>query len=232
MSKENPQQGSKLYTYDHKLKVIREKATMEKPELGIEGSKYDFPHGWDIDEYREDLKTYEQHLASLKQYPAPNFPDSFAGRDLELEKDFRVTMGYWFNKKWNASMNGSDGEINQWVNEGEKSTQIAVPIIEQQQKPKIVCLCGSTKFMDAFIKANRDETISGKIVLSVGTFGHMEGMDMNSQLKKDLDELHKRKIDLADEVFVLNVGGYIGESTRSEIQYAENIGKHIKYLEP
>lgn len=99
-------------------------------------------------------------------------------------------------------------------------------------KPTVVCLCGSTRFKDEFIKANRDLTLQGKIVLTVGMFGHHEGLDMNSETKKMLDELHKRKIDLADEVLVLNVGGYIGQSTMSEILYAEEHRKPVFYLEP
>jgi len=98
-------------------------------------------------------------------------------------------------------------------------------------KPTVVCLCGSTKFKDEFIDANRRLTLQGKIVLTVGMFGHHEGLDMSSDTKKMLDELHKRKIDLADEVLVLNVGGYIGSSTRSEIMYAMEHGKRVHYLE-
>lgn len=103
----------------------------------------------------------------------------------------------------------------------------------KNMKPKIVCLCGSTKFKDAFIKANFDETMSGKIVLSVGWFSHFDGdiYTPTKQEKEALDELHKRKIDLADEVFILNLGGYIGESTRSELEYAKRHGKSIRFLE-
>jgi hypothetical protein len=97
--------------------------------------------------------------------------------------------------------------------------------------PKIVCLCGSTRFKDAFILANKNETLKGKIVLSVGLFGHVEGLDMNGQLKTDLDALHLRKIDLADEILVLNVDDYIGSSTAKEIQYARANNKVISYLE-
>jgi len=98
-------------------------------------------------------------------------------------------------------------------------------------KPLVVCLCGSTRFKDAFINAMRDETLSGKIILSVGLFGHIEGLDMNGATKKMLDELHLRKIDMSDEVFVLNVGGYIGESTKKEIEYSIASGKKVRYLE-
>lgn len=105
-------------------------------------------------------------------------------------------------------------------------------------KPWIVCLCGSTKFYDAFQAANYGLTMAGQIVLSVGFYphsravhGHGEGVGHNSAEKIALDKLHKRKIDLADYVYVLNVGGYIGESTRSEIEYAKSLGKPVRYLE-
>lgn len=105
--------------------------------------------------------------------------------------------------------------------------------------PEIVCLCGSTRFYDEFQQANYDLTMQGKIVLSVGFYphskteagGHGEGVGHDSTEKIALDELHKRKIDLADRVFVLNVGGYIGDSTRSEINYAIDHGKPVDYLE-
>lgn len=98
-------------------------------------------------------------------------------------------------------------------------------------KPTIVCLCGSTRFEDAYIRAARDETLAGKIVLTVGLFGHKEGLDMSGPTKQMLDCLHLRKIDLADEILVLNVGGYVGESTRREIEYAMANGKRVRFLE-
>jgi hypothetical protein len=101
-----------------------------------------------------------------------------------------------------------------------------------QDYPRMVCLCGSTRFGDAYAQAMRAETLAGNIVLTVGLLGHAEGIDMNGPLKAVLDELHKRKIDASEEVLVLNVGGYIGSSTRSEIEYAEKLGKQIRYLEP
>ena len=98
-------------------------------------------------------------------------------------------------------------------------------------KPRIVCLCGSTRFADAFRDANRAETLDGKIVLSVGMFGHQEGIDMEGAVKQKLDQLHFRKIELADEVLILNVGGYIGSSTRNELNHARKLGKPIRFLE-
>lgn len=99
-------------------------------------------------------------------------------------------------------------------------------------KPKIVCLCGSTRYKDAFEMATKEESLKGHIILSVAMFGHLEGLKMDGPEKKIFDELHLRKIDLCDEVLVLNVGNKIGESTSNEIAYALSIGKPIRYLKP
>jgi hypothetical protein len=103
-------------------------------------------------------------------------------------------------------------------------------------------LCGSTRFYKQFVEANFTETMCGNIILTVGFFAnanptdfqlkvHGELIGITSEDKIKLDELHKRKIDLADEILVLNVGGYIGESTRSEIDYAISRKKIVRYLE-
>jgi hypothetical protein len=102
--------------------------------------------------------------------------------------------------------------------------------VTEGEIPAIVCLCGSTRFKDDFEIANREETKQGRIVLSVGMFGHQEGLDPDSVLKGLLDELHKRKIDACDYVLVINPGGYIGKSTASEIDYAHGKGKPVKYM--
>jgi cell division protein FtsB len=79
--------------------------------------------------------------------------------------------------------------------------------------------------------------MAGNIVLSVGFYPHSseqmhgESIGITEQDKEKLDELHKRKIDLADEIYVLNVNGYVGSSTRSEIEYAQKLNKPIRYLE-
>ena len=98
--------------------------------------------------------------------------------------------------------------------------------------PKVVCLCGSTKFKDTYIKANREETLKGNIVLSVGLYGHHEGLDMNSQTKENLDKLHFHKISMSDEILVMNVDRYIGDSTIKEIAFAQSKGVHVRYIEP
>ena len=100
-------------------------------------------------------------------------------------------------------------------------------------RPAVVCLCGSTRFGDAFRDANLRETLAGNIVLSIGCdFKSDQGLGLTDADKERLDELHKRKIDMADEVLILNVGGYIGKSTCSERDYAAAHGKCVRYLEP
>jgi hypothetical protein len=104
--------------------------------------------------------------------------------------------------------------------------------------PKIVCLCGSTRFSEAFQQANFNETLAGNIVLTIGCdmksdnklFGKMSDLEL-AEIKEKLDKLHFAKIDLADEILVLNVDRYIGQSTSREIDYARSLGKQIRYLE-
>ena len=108
-----------------------------------------------------------------------------------------------------------------------------------QEKYPVITLCGSTRFKEEFMMAQKRLTLEGHIVISVGLFGHSgdeevwDGMDEGtlSKTKEMLDDMHKRKIDMADEIFVINVGGYIGDSTRSEIDYAIEHGKKVRYLE-
>ncbi|MBR0147564.1 MAG: hypothetical protein IJM23_00040 [Lachnospiraceae bacterium] len=100
-------------------------------------------------------------------------------------------------------------------------------------KYPVVTLCGSTRFKNEFMDVQKRLTLEDNIVISVGIFGHSgdqevwDGMDEGAltKTKEMLDDMHKRKIDMADSIYVINVGGYIGESTRSEIEYAKAHGK-------
>lgn len=94
---------------------------------------------------------------------------------------------------------------------------------------KVITLCGSTKFKAEFMKVQKELTLKGYIVISVGCFGH-SGDVITDEQKIMLDNMHKRKIDRADEIFVINVDGYIGESTKSEIEYAKSHNKKVNYL--
>ena len=100
-------------------------------------------------------------------------------------------------------------------------------------KYPVITLCGSTRFKEQFLEAQKRLTLEGNIVISVGLFGHSGDDEVWAEgMKEMLDDMHKRKIDMADEIFVINVGGYIGESTRNEIEYAKKNGRRVRYLEP
>lgn len=99
-------------------------------------------------------------------------------------------------------------------------------------KYKVITLCGSTRFKDAFLREQKRLTLEGNIVISVGLFGHSGDDEVWTEGTKEmLDDMHFRKIDMADEIFVINVGRYIGESTRAEIEYAKKTGKTVRFLE-
>jgi hypothetical protein len=99
--------------------------------------------------------------------------------------------------------------------------------------PRIVCLCGSTRFSKAFHDANLAETLAGRIVLTIGCDTRSDdAIGLPADAKEKLDALHLRKIDLADEVLILNVGGYVGESTARELAYAREHEKVVRWFEP
>lgn len=110
--------------------------------------------------------------------------------------------------------------------------------METAERPRIVCLCGSTRFWRTFQAASLRETLAGKIVLSIGAasgtddehFGNLTA-ERYFAIKEMLDELHLRKVELADEILVLNVGGYVGQSTARELAHALRLGKPVEYWE-
>lgn len=152
-------------------------------------------------------------------------------------------------RRWRALGDGTGYHVKE-------GAQTEVPAARATPRPRVVTLCGSTRFADEYTRVTREETLAGRIVISVGLFGHQEGLDMGGPVKAMLDELHLRKIDLCDEVLVVNaVGGkcpacdrfytcawcpdcdhavivapYIGASTRNEIAYALAHGKPVRYL--
>ena len=100
-------------------------------------------------------------------------------------------------------------------------------------KYPVITLCGSTRFKEMFLEMQKRLTLEGNIVISVGLFGHSGDEEVWAPGTKEmLDDMHKRKIDMADAIYVINVDGYIGSSTRSEIEYARNNGKQVLFLEP
>lgn len=106
-----------------------------------------------------------------------------------------------------------------------------VPAPVYSARPKVVCLCGSTKFKTEYAFWNRQFTLDGYVVLSVGFFSHADEEDVDATVKAELDQLHLHKIDLADEVGIVSVDGYVGQSTQAEIDYALSRGKPVSYLE-
>lgn len=126
----------------------------------------------------------------------------------------------------------------QWIDEAREDLEAAADAV---RRPVIVCLCGSTRFWRDFQEAGLRQTLAGKIVLSIGaarapddedrSFGGLVPVEDFDAVKEDLDRLHLRKIDLADEVFIINRGGYIGASTRVELEYARATGKLVHFLE-
>ena len=123
-----------------------------------------------------------------------------------------------------------------WISDHDTRAEADAAHNMKPERPTIVCLCGSTRFIEAFRAANLRETIAGKIVLSIGCDTKSDTDlialgELTEEAKAALDELHKRKIDLADEVVILNVGGYVGKSTLSEIIYAHRLKKPLRWLE-
>lgn len=98
------------------------------------------------------------------------------------------------------------------------------------KKYNVITLCGSTRFKKEFLELQEKLTLEGNIVISVGVFRHADNIDINAATKAMLDDIHKRKIDMADEIFVIDVDGYIGKSTKSEIEYAKAQKKKVVYL--
>lgn len=94
------------------------------------------------------------------------------------------------------------------------------------QRPLIICLCGSSQYPGAFLDATEKETMAGRIVLAMA-FDHTASRWRHEILR----ELQRHRIEMADQLYVLNVGGYIGESTRAEIEYARSLSKDIRFLE-
>ncbi|MCK4386861.1 MAG: hypothetical protein KAV41_02140 [Candidatus Pacebacteria bacterium] len=96
-------------------------------------------------------------------------------------------------------------------------------------KREIITLSGSTKFRDQFREVERMLTMDGKIVLPPAIYGKAEGIKHSVEVSKHLLSLHLDKINISDGIFVIDVGGYIGDSTKKEIDYAKDKGKFIKY---
>ena len=133
-------------------------------------------------------------------------------------------------KRFNMELEILDNQKDPWKY---KPTPSIDPETEIIRHYPVTTLCGSTRFKEEFMEVQKRLTLEGRIVISVGLFGHSGDDEVWTEGTKEmLDDMHKRKIDMADGIFVINVDGYIGTSTRSEIDYARAHGKTIEYLEP
>lgn len=165
----------------------------------------------------EGLDSWELALSLLAQQAADAIEDltravALLGSDRDAERKLRLDV---------------EGKIQHWI----PATDADYHVYEPHYN--VVTLCGSTRFKDAFMEAQKRLTLDGNIVISVGLFGHSGDDEVWMEGTKEmLDDMHKRKIDMADEIYVINVGGYIGSSTRSEIDYAKANGKKVVYMEP
>jgi hypothetical protein len=112
-------------------------------------------------------------------------------------------------------------------------------VFDKKKVYPVITLCGSTKFKDAFEEQRKKLSLEGYVVISLGTFEHSGDKEVwegkpegtYTETKNMIDDMHYQKIDMADKIMVINVGGYIGESTAKEIEYAKLTGKDILYLE-
>lgn len=100
------------------------------------------------------------------------------------------------------------------------------------RKHPVVTLCGSSKFRDDFRRVEKELCLKGNVVLSMNLFGHTDSPEaFKPETKSMLDDIHKQKISMSDFIYVINKGGYIGESTRNEIKFAKSLGIEVHYME-
>ena len=160
------------------------------------------------------VSEYDKELKTKEQVDNGKFRSGRLKALGDQMQALRKLRGMKINRLVAMSMPRGSGVITRW--------NVCTP-------PQIVCLCGSTKFKNQFERVNEEMTLDGMIVLSVGKFDQVKGT-ARDVTKESLDELHKRKIDLCDHVYVINVDGYISESTKSEIEYAMTLEKPVLYL--
>lgn len=229
--------------YNKTNNVIHDKPVMEKPD------PEEYIHVYD---YKIDINKYYCFLSSLISKGIPCSSSCIEvwedGKEVEHNIDFEYEQwcprgecicdgncsncsGHFDLRTICVPLKQQDVSLIDKVNNYESES-------EADKKAKIVCFCGSTRFAEYFMIKRWELEKQGIITFGINILpnnyfadGNAHGAEQEN-VKDILDELHKRKIDLSDEVFILNVGGYIGESTRSELDYAIKIGKPVKYLEP
>ncbi len=170
------------------------------------------------------MDTGEQEciLEAMEEYAAQQQPKLPSEAEIDAANPYTEDKAFFREKFWKEGAMW----LSQHLQAGEG------------EKPKVVCFCGSTRFAQYFMVERWLLEKQGIITLGINILpdGYFAGEKHHGAeqegVKHILDELHKRKIDLADEVVILNVGGYIGESTRAELDYALSINKPVRYFEP
>ncbi len=99
-------------------------------------------------------------------------------------------------------------------------------------RPTMICLCGSTKFKHDFERVAREQTLKGRIVLTLALFSKADGETLEPEQRTLLQHLHRHKIKMSDEILVVNPDGKVGNSTQSDIEFAMSLDKRIEYLIP
>ncbi|GAA5031769.1 hypothetical protein [Actinopolymorpha pittospori] len=147
----------------------------------------------------------------------------FEGKSAPDHDEMAASIAFYLTNR--DDMSAMSAWVLDWAGIPETRIKAYTP---ESKKPRIAVLCGSTRFREEFRKVNEDLTKLKMIVVAPAVFAD-DGDEISDELKAELGELHLHKIDLADEVYVINPGGYIGESTAREIAYAEKAGKRIFY---
>lgn len=183
--------------------------------------------------YHSEYKPYESHY----HYYAGYAEEFLTGGTACIDED---CLHPSTPKEQNLLLQKIEEAGYHWDAENRKLIKTTEEVTEESTAPmtgigkrmKVITLCGSTRFKEQFLEQQKRLTLEGNVVISVGLFGHSGDEEVwKPGMKEMLDKMHLQKIDMADEIFVINVGGYIGESTRREIAYAESKGKIVKYLE-
>lgn len=234
-----------MYKIFKKL-ILKDKITINNREIEIITEKRNMKdninhpeHYGGEDNPYETIKVIEAWNMDFNLGNAIKYISRAGKKNNKVVEDLKKAIFYIDREIQNYQLNLNVLEINDKINQDiDKKRKYLNDVYKNLLKPKIVCLCGSTRFYKEFVKQNYNETMKGNIVLSVGFYPHSsnemhgEKIGITSEQKVALDELHKRKIDLCDEVLILNIGGYIGESTKNELEYARSKNKKISFLEP
>lgn len=164
------------------------------------------------------------NIVLAKEYEYILNPD-FMKRS-KIKEDIRLNDGYCISKPQSEDTKCICTEFKEQTHSGLCKCGLYYKVLKS---PK-VCLCGSTRFKDKFFEVAREFTLKGCIVTMPMVFVH-SGDEVNEVEKEYLDEVHKAKIADADLVYIINCDGYVGNSTRNEINWALKLGKKIEYLE-